>query len=375
MAHPSALALLEDLVTIDSRTTCTDGVRTVNERLAGLLGELGFTTSWEVHQTLIGSWGEEGRPHLVLLGHADTVLGPEEVPFRIEGDRARGAGVADMKGGLVVMMEALRRSQGWRDCQVTVILNGSEESGTYEFPPVARRLSSGADAVINVEPGYLQADGSWSICRARKGIYRYRLTVHGQATHAGNRHEEGANAIRQLARLVEPIEALTDYDQQLTANVGVISGGKTYNMVPDEAMALLELRALEPAVLDAARDKLEALCQAGSVTSADGSCTCRIELEMLPGFPPFPVNKGTDALVQRYAALAPVEVVSIVRGGASDANHVIDLAPALDGVGVLGDGFHSDREWMDIPSLEPRIESLMAMLDELATLGDDQPLS
>jgi glutamate carboxypeptidase len=177
-----------------------------------------------------------------LVGHLDTVFPPGSFEgFRVEGGIARGPGVLDMKGGLVVMLEALRALATVGELPrvpVRFVVVGDEEVGSPESFPWLQEELAGASAALVFESGRAKD----RIITARKGTGSATVTATGRAAHAGNAHHEGANAIWALARFIDRAQALTDYDRGVTVNVGTIRGGESKNTVPDHAEARLDYR-------------------------------------------------------------------------------------------------------------------------------------
>ncbi|MFP4382476.1 MAG: M20/M25/M40 family metallo-hydrolase [Spirochaetia bacterium] len=338
------LSMLSDLCRIDSRSSRKEGIRDVMALLTPCLEERDFTVriqelkegdvSFPVLDAVRGS--SDGQ--VLLLGHADTVLGPQEVPFRIgsQPDRIYGAGVADMKGGLTVLLQTLDRT---KKRNLRIVVNGREEIPTQAFRNYIRRNLK-AEYCLNFEPVPPADEGLYAVT-ARKGLRRFKLESCGKAAHAGNDHASGVSAVRGLCGMVEKLESMTDYGRECTVNVGIVRGGSAYNQVPDYAEAEFEIRAFELDVLESAVRKAEEL--------VNGSGTrCKFVLTPGPAFPAFSPNSGTEALFRKYGKCAErkgVRVFPISRGGASDSSYVADLVPVLDGLGPVGGRFHSDEEW------------------------------
>jgi len=378
-----ALETIESLCRIDSRTTASpDGATKVGAILARELTAMGFACEQAPCKTvaerrglhLVGTRNAGAGGKIVLLGHADTVLGPSEAPFRYDpgAGRVYGAGVCDMKGGLVLMIEAIRLALADKDvdcrAELVVVVNASEEAQTENFGGLLRDVCGGARACLCFEAGLFAADGAHVLPNARKGISRARLSCTGVPGHAGNDHPRGANAIREIARKVEIVESVTDYGRGLTANVGRISGGRCFNQIADEAFVEFEIRSFDPELMQSTRDTLsEALTQT-TVRSADGTAACKLAIEWSSGFCPYPPNAGTDDLLERYTRIAEKEgfrVIASPRGGASDANLICDLVPALDGLGPIGGGMHSPSEWADVRSVHARTKAAAGLIRNL----------
>ena len=241
------------------------------DRLAAVLAEhaaaVGARTE-VLHQTVAGDfvrarWGN-GAGGVLLLCHMDTVwdLGTlAERPVRVEDDRLYGPGAFDMKGGIVNAlwaMRALRELKLMPSRRVTLLITSDEEIGSDASRALIEAEARAHEVVFVLEPAHppRAALKTW-----RKGVGGYRVTVTGRAAHAGAAHDEGINAIAELARHVLAIEALTDYAAGTTVNVGVIRGGTRSNVVPEQAWAEVDYRVMnmaEAARVDAFMQRAEA---------------------------------------------------------------------------------------------------------------------
>jgi len=387
-----SLHLLEQLCAIDSRTVeGASGTTQVAEIVAERFRPLGFDIDWmevgpgenPAGRHLKAVYNAEAATRIVLIGHTDTVMSPSEVPFHYDAasGRAYGAGVSDMKGGCVLMIDAIRMAlkeyEAVRRAGMTVLLNCTEEQSGPSFPALLRREAHGAAACLTFEPSGTDGTGAQEIVVARKGVMRFELTCYGRSAHAGSAHATGLNAIRELARKVEQIETITDYNRDLTANVGRIRGGRVSNQVPEEASAEFELRAFDRGEMDRAREAVRRICSEATVHSPADGASVRCELEEPGGYPPWPRNAATDALAERYIAGAQrhgVVVRPVCRAGASDASHSADSAPTLDGLGIVGNGLHSNEEWADMTTLPVRAQIAADLLADICSppLASDQ---
>lgn len=383
MPTNDSLQLLESVCTIDSRTAAApEGTVRVAELFGERLAAMGFDLEWIDPLPEEGPRGRhlkavrhaDAPRRLLLMGHTDTVLSPVDVPFRIDegAGRVYGSGTCDMKGGCVVMLDAiehaLAESEAAREMGMVVLLNCTEEIAGPSFRQLARDWTDRAVACLSFEPARPGAAGRHQIVVARKGGVRFKLTCCGRAAHAGTDHDFGINAIREVARKVEQLEALTDYSRDLTVNVGMIDGGRAFNQVADEASIGFGVRAFDRATLDECWDKVRRICAEPTVTSPRDGATAQLELSGYEAYPPWPASPGGEALANRYIQLAArrgIQAETIASGGGADPSHVADLIPCVDGLGILGSEMHSVDEWADIASLEDRTRVAADLIGEL----------
>jgi glutamate carboxypeptidase len=298
---------------------------------------------------------------ILLMGHHDTVW-PKgtlaRMPFRIQGGRAYGPGVLDMKSGIVLVIAAVRALQALGAepaSPVRLFLNPEEEAGSEAFRREIERESKGSRSVLVLEPAQ---DGA--LKTARKGVGEFRLTVQGRSAHAGINPAAGINAIGELARQILKIEKLAQPRRGLTLNVGVIEGGTRSNVVPELARATVDVRI--PRAGDQARieEKMFALkaVHPGALLRVEGGINR----------PPMERAMTADLFgkAKILASQLGFEVKDAATGGGSDGNFSAALGiPTLDGLGGVGDGAHALHEHVIIREL-PRRAALLAAL--LATL-------
>lgn len=368
-----AIALLKRLVETGSFTHDREGVVRLGGMVEELFVPLGFasmrvrsvTKDCGDHLILTRSGGEDT---LLMVSHLDTVY-PATFPWRVEGSWIHGPGANDIKGGTVLMwmiLRALREHAPERFEKVTwkLLFNATEEGGCADFPELARaEVTPNAKACLIYEPGAPEDDATTAIAVQRKGSGRFRVNAFGREAHSGHAHAEGANAIRELARVVERIESLTDYEREITFNVGVVKGGTTVNTVPAHARCQVDTRAWNTRDFAWARDQV--LAQAHQV-SVPG---CRVEVEERPGYPPWPANEKSTKLGELIAECGRELGQTIrlrKRGGGSDGCHLWDLLPTVDGLGPIGRDPHCPgREAVDRASFVPRAMLSLKLLERL----------
>lgn len=358
------VTLLKQIVAIESPSTDKAAVDRLGVFLADELRQLGAVVTvdrqTEVGDHLIGRWGSARQDGLLVLCHMDTVfdLGTlARQPIREANGRLYGPGTIDMKSSLAMTLVALRwlkQQRRWPDRPVTVLFTSDEEIGSEHSRALIEAQAREAALVLCLEP--CLSDGS--LKTARKGIGGMTITTRGRATHAGADHENGRNAIEELAHHILAAQSLTDYARGTTVNVGVIAGGTRSNVVPDEARAEVDYRVATPE--EAARleqwmaDRQPVTREAG--VSVSGGLNR----------PPMPRDATMAATFQRAQQIAAAIGLTLGEGstgGGSDANFVAPLGvPVLDGLGALGNGAHSEREHVVVASLPERTALLAALL-------------
>jgi glutamate carboxypeptidase len=283
----------------------------------------------------------------------DTVFGVGTVaarPFRVDGRRAYGPGVEDMKSGLVAAVyaaRALTELDLWPGHEVTFFFNSDEEIRSPSSDHIFAREGGVADECYVLEGA--RDDGS--VVTARKGSARLQLHVTGRPSHSGANHPAGRSAIRALAHKILALEALTDYDLGTTVNVGVVKGGLSFNTVPGEAWCDIDIRVMTPALAERAVAAVHAIAARedvpGVTARAEGGITR----------PPMVRTEHNVAIFQacrRIAALLGRDLTESLTGGGSDGCLTAAAgAPTLDGLGPAGGGAHTPDEWLDLDTLVP----------------------
>ncbi|MCL5951162.1 MAG: M20/M25/M40 family metallo-hydrolase, partial [Chloroflexi bacterium] len=245
---PDYVRDLETLVNIDCGTNNKTGVDRVVRLLRDRLSDFGAKVidypQTKYGDCVYGRWRGKGQARILLIGHTDTVYSDgtaSQFPFRRKGSRAMGAGVNDMKAGLLnglYTLHALTRS-GFDDfAEVGLFCNSDEEIGSPISRPLYGPLAQGAQAALILEP----ARENGAIVSARKGVATFDVLFHGKSAHAGVEPEKGANAVLALARCVERMQALNGFRPGLTVNVGVVRGGTRSNVVAESAEAEVDVR-------------------------------------------------------------------------------------------------------------------------------------
>lgn len=367
-AAPEQLRLLERLVNIDSGTYNKAGVDEVGGVLAGELRALGFSVSTHP-QPALGDHlvahkpGTSGKD-LLLVGHMDTVFPqgtPQERPFRVEGNRAYGPGVYDMKGGLTVIIYALKALRAtnpglWKEVGLRVVFNSDEEIGSDTSRELIAGEAKRAGAACVLEPA--RAGGEY--VRQRKGVGMFKLTVRGKPAHAGAQPELGANAVADLAHKVVLLHGLTNFATGLTVNVGAIRGGERANVVPDLAEADIDVRVTTQAMMEAVTIELQRIAATVHVPGTTAILTGEFKhhpMEYTPGV------QRLFAILEQAGAEVGFPVKHVATGGGSDGNNTCRYTPTLDGMGPRGNFAHSPGEYVEIDSLPERTKALARFIE------------
>ena len=307
----------------------------------------------------------QSEPGILVLSHVDTVhpigMLAQALRYRREGDKVYGPGVYDMKGGLVLAIAAyqrLARAKINLPLPITFLFNPDEEVGS-----VASRRYIEAEAARNryvlvTEP---KRNGG-KIVTQRKGTGRFRIRTHGRPAHSGGSHEKGRSAIRAMAAIILEIQGFTDYSRGITTNVGLVSGGTAVNVIPEFCTIEADVRVCDLAAAAEMEQRFAAL----------KSSYPDIEVSVIGGLnrPPFALNAGGDELFAEAAAIASQLGLKLesdgLSGGGSDGNLTAAKGVAtLDGLGVDGDGAHTNDEHLLYSSIEPGTRLMQGLFETL----------
>ncbi|MFQ5747656.1 MAG: M20/M25/M40 family metallo-hydrolase [Gemmatimonadota bacterium] len=397
--NAEALALLRRAVDVNSGTMNLAGVREVGRLFAAPLEALGFETTW-----IDGAaWKRAGHlvarrpgrgPRILLIGHLDTVFEPESPfqRFELVGDTAaRGPGVTDMKGGDVVLVQALRAlaETGSLDgLSLTVILIGDEEriGGPREL---ARRALVEAADEADIAIAFEDGDGDpRTAVIARRGSSRWTLRTTGTPAHSSQvfREDVGAGAIFEAARILDGFRRALGDRQTLTFNPGLILGGTRVehdsaqargeafgknNVVAGTAVVSGDLRALSIAERESAKERMHRIV-AGSLPGTEA------EISFVDSYPPLAPTAGNERLLamfdraSRDLGLGPVTAVNPRDAGAADVSFTAGrVAMAIDGIGLMGRGGHTVDETADLRTLPVQTKRAAVLLLRLSR-GDSR---
>lgn len=370
-ARPEQLKLLSTLVNIDSGTGDVEGGRKITALLASRLKALGAKLEFVpaeqpgLPDNLVATFEGTGKARILMIGHIDTVFEPGTVKrwsYSVDAKRAHGPGVADEKGGVVEGLYALKliHDLGFKDfSRITFLMETSEEKGSPGTRQLIKRLLKDADVELNLEPG----DPPDVLTVWRKGSATFHIDVKGKAAHAGVNPGDGHNAALELVHQIAGLKAFPQSGDGITVNLTVLRAGERNNIIPDSATALVNARVLKSADIERIERVLKANAQRVAVAGTSVSVTRE------PAFPPLPRNADTDALAARAKAIyAQIgrELATGGNGGASQSALAAEAGvPALDGLGPVGGGFHSDREYLELDTVTPRLYLLTKLIMSL----------
>ena len=358
--------LWQDLVNQDSPASYREGVDLVAKRVFKELEEAGASTRWdEEGKALIAEIPGDSRAPVLLLGHMDTVFPVGEAarrPFTVEGSRVTGPGALDMKGGVAVMLSALKalHSAGFSGRPLKVILVSDEEiaHNGSKATVMLQREARGCAACFNCETGY--EDNSLVI--GRKGGVVFKAAVHGIAAHAGNNPRQGRSAIWEMAKKIDDIQNMTDWDKGITFNVGTIKGGTVSNAIPDYCEVEGDIRFQDPDISPFVKEELFKVL---NHTYMEGTKT---ELLLYhEGMLPMKMTEENRKLFEFVKKTGeengiPVSEGKLV-GGGSDSGYVVYAGvPTVCAMGVKGRFNHTRDEYALKDSLFERAKLLGAVI-------------
>jgi glutamate carboxypeptidase len=370
---------LREMVSIDCGSFTPDGVNRIADLCEKRLRDAGFDIDRRQHEpeggeeqlgdVVIGTaWGRGGR-RLLLIGHMDTVFSEgtaADWPFRVEGTRAFGPGVIDMKSGLLgglFALEALREAGFESFGRISYVCNPDEEIGSLFSKPIIRDIARDSDAALVLEGG--RENGN--IVSARKGVADVVIDVTGRAAHAGVNPGRGRSAVVEAARKVLALDQLSGRWPGVTVNPGVIEGGTRSNVVAERCRVHVDVRSPEDRTFDEALEEVTRIAVQATLDGVTGRA------EIREAHRPFERTESSAplvAMVKDIAGELGFDVEDQSTGGASDGNTTAaEGVPTLDGLGPVGGDPHGPDEWLDLASVVPRVSMLAALIERICTGG------
>lgn len=379
-AQPAVIETLQKLVLIESGSANLPGLVKVADYAQARLNALGakterIKTSDSDRVMVKGVFTGKGRLKAMLIAHMDTVY-PDGIlasqPYKLDGNRLYGPGIADDKGGIAVILHALGmlKSLGWNDyATVTVLFNPDEEIGSGGSGALIQALAAEHDVVLSYEPTAAKSMAKVEgVLLAAAGTATAKMEVKGRASHAGAAPDEGRNALIELSHQMLATQDIAKNIPGAQLNWTYAQGGSVRNQIPAQAMATADVRLLKP---DAA-EKLQAALVAKTQESHRVPDT-HVHVSLDVGRPPYVAGERGMALAQKARAIyAELDGRQLffhpVTGGGTDAGFASGSGKAavLESLGLAGWGFHAKDEYIEIDSIVPRLYLTSRLLQELA---------
>lgn len=379
------LDTLRDLVQIESGSKDVAGVNQIAERIAAQLKSLGGSvqvmqpadvyrlddTPDKVGPAVQATFQGTGSAKILFIAHMDTVYLKgmlKDQPFRIDGEKAYGLGIADDKQGVALILHTVALLQKLKFNSygtLTVLINGDEEISSPAWRSTITRVAAGQDAVFSFEGGGPQGQ----LRLATSGIGAAYLTVHGKASHAGAKPEDGVNALYELSHQLLQMKDLSQPEQGLKLNWTVAKAGTNRNVIPAEATAQADARALRVADFDGLEKTLQQRVQ--NKLLPDTQVAVKFEVRR----PPLEASEASRRVAAHGKAVydelgLPLTVIEKATGGGTDAAFAALQAKGavVEGMGLSGYGAHSNNaEYVHLNTIVPRLYLAARMVMDIST--------
>jgi glutamate carboxypeptidase len=378
---------LSQLVAIESGSRDLGGLEKISDLIASKLKALGGEvelidpsaeayrmedTPEKIGRVVRATFKGTGTKKIMLIAHMDTVytIGMlNRQPFRVEGDKAYGLGIADDKQGVAVILHAVAMLQALKFKEygtLTVLINGDEEISSPGSRALLTRLGGEHDAVLSFEGASVKDD---KLSLATAGIASVTLNVSGKASHAGSAPELGVNALYELSHQILQMRDLSDPATGLKMNWTISKSGSNRNVIPASATAGADVRVLKVADYDRIEQQVNERVKKQLIPEA------KVELKFERRRPPLEATDASRALAQHAQAIykdelgRPLGADDKAAGGGTDAAFASlkTKAPVIERFGLQGFGAHSaDAEYVLIDSIEPRLYLVTRMVMDIA---------
>ena len=378
-AQPAVVDTLKSLVLIETGSGDVDGLAKMATLLDGRLKALGFkterrkTTAGAGADIVIGTLKGSGKRNIMLQGHMDTVYLAgilQTQPYKLDGNKLYGPGIADDKGGLAVILHALKilNDAGWKDyATLTVLVNPDEEVGSVGSGEIISALADQHDTVLSFEPTAAKAVAPGeSLLLGAAGIALVTLEVKGRAAHAGAAPELGRNAILEISHQMIQTKDLAKDIPGVTLNWTNVVSNKARNQIPELATAIGDVRITVPGAEAKLREALNAKV-ASSQLIPDTVTSVKLEVgrpSFVAGAPGLALGQKAQAIykeIDRELGLAPMT------GGGTDAAYArrSGKATVVESFGLAGFGYHARDEYIELDSIVPRLYLVTRLLTEI----------
>ena len=366
---------LKEIVAINSGSANIAGVKALQEKIKPWFEELGFKTEFKKNPDgdsisapmLIATYPGENSEQVSFIMHADTVFEPSS-PFQkmemVNDHWLKGPGVIDDKGGIIVFLAAMKKyleplKAAGKKPKFTLMaeVTPNEEVGAIGWWKTFEEMSKKSFIALGLEPSFNEG----GIVEGRKGNVWYEIRVKGREAHAGVDHAKGINACDILSEKITKLRKLTDYQKNVTVNIGHIEGGQDkFNIVCGWAKANLDTRVPNPTARNELNKKIESILK-----------DPQIEFRIVDETTPMSTNRISQPMIRRYLALIEKtegrKVKAHVSGGVGDANHFArEGIVIIDGLGPIGRGMHTDQEQIDLDSIGSRAGILADFLQSIS---------
>ncbi|MBK6596123.1 MAG: M20/M25/M40 family metallo-hydrolase [Burkholderiales bacterium] len=373
-AQAATVQTLERLVNIESGSTNLDGIRALSQFLESELVAMGAKVTRHTStiqggaDNIAGRIEGTGTKHFLMMAHMDTVypVGTlAKAPFRIDGNRAFGPGIADDKGGIAVILHSIRLllERGSKDfASITVMFNSDEEVGSRGSSALIQALARDSDYVFSYEPTTALKE---MMVMGTSGTAIVTAKVKGRAAHAGANPEAGVNALTEAADLILRTQDLDDKARGLRFNWTIAKSGTVRNVIPDEATIDADLRFMRNEDMDSTLSKLKERAAQTRLPEA------KVEISATVGRPAFVAGDQGKRLIDKanaiYKTLGHEIVVVPLTGGGTDAGFAaLSGKPVIEGMGLPGFGYHSNQaEYVMVDAIPRRLYLSAQMVIEL----------
>ncbi|OQC16014.1 MAG: Carboxypeptidase G2 precursor [Alphaproteobacteria bacterium ADurb.Bin100] len=374
--QPAVVKTLEKLVNIETGTGNAEGLAAMADLLEAELKTLGFSVSRSkavgkvVGDNLVGTVQGKGGKKLLLMAHMDTVYVKgtlAKAPFRVDGNRAFGPGIADDKGGIAVILHTLKllKARGFQDFgSITVMFNTDEEMGSFGSRDLIQKLSNESDVILSFEPTIAIRE---MMTLGTAGIVYYKVNIKGLASHAGAAPELGVNALVEASDVVLRTMDLDDKSRDLRFNWTIGKSGGVPNIIPDEAYLEANIRYARKADLDGLLKTLEE-----RILNRKKLAKSEIKITVDYGRPAFAADAAGKQLVDKAVSIykevgGDVGVVPASGGGTDAAYAALGGKPVIESMGLPGFGYHSNQaEYVMIDAIPRRLYLAGRMIMDLS---------
>ncbi|RZL64003.1 MAG: M20/M25/M40 family metallo-hydrolase [Variovorax sp.] len=372
--QPAVVKTLEQLLNFETGTGNAEGIAAAGTYLEGQLKTLGFTVTRHksaglvVGDNIVGKIKGRGGKNLLLMAHMDTVYLKGTLaksPFRVEGNKAFGPGIADDKGGIAVILHTLKllKEYSVRDYgTITVLFNTDEEKGSFGSRDLIQEEAKQHDYVLSFEPTSADNEG---FSLGTSGIAYVQANIKGKASHAGAAPELGVNAVVEAADLVLRTMDIDDKSKGLRFNWTIVKGGAVNNIIPDSATVNADVRYARNEDFEAAMKTLEERAQQKKVAGSE------VAIVVTRGRPAFNAGEGGKKLIDKAVVFykeagGSVDVVERTGGGTDAAYASLSGKPVIESLGLPGFGYHSDKaEYVMIDAIPRRLYMAARLIMDL----------